>query len=446
MIRRALVALLLLTGPAWAQQTVPDLIPGGVFNSVAPTLSNYQKGVLQLDSSGNLKVNIAAGAAVGGTSSNFNAAFPTAGTAIGVKNGTNMVNLNADNSGNLDVNCSVGCSVGSFNNNSDAVATSATNGQSAAWLYGFNGTTFDRLRVDGSKNLNVDLQTALPAGANQIGSISNTSFGISGTLPAYAAIPAFKIDQTTPGTTNGVQVNAALPAGTNNIGGVELFDSGGTNKASISAGGAVKVDNSGVTQPISGTVTANQGTANATPWNENVAQINGVAPLMGNGTTGTGSPRVTVSSDNTAVGNWGQVATGAAPPASAVYLGANASGATGGHVAGLIQCDNHVFKHITSATDTLAVQGVASQTIYICGWRSRAAGVATWFLENTASTNANCSSANTQITGVATEAANTGETMLAPFWTGLKNTSGNGLCINSTGTGGVDVDIWYTQF
>jgi uncharacterized cupin superfamily protein len=32
----------------------------------------------------------------------------------------------------------------------------------------------------------------------------------------------------------------------------------------------------------------------------NVAQINGVTPLMGNGVTGTGSPRVTIASDNTA--------------------------------------------------------------------------------------------------------------------------------------------------
>lgn len=142
----------------------------------------------------------------------------------------------------------------------------------------------------------------------------------------------------------------------------------------------------------------------------------------------------------------GAGATGSAPPANSVYLGANASGATGGKLSGVIQCDNHVFKHITSATDTLAVQGVASQTIYVCSWRSRAAGVATWFLENTASANANCSSSNTQITGVATEAANTGETWGSNFWSGLKNTSGNGLCINSTGTGGVDVDIWFTQF
>src|SRR3990167_1361891 len=44
--------------------------------------------------------------------------------------------------------------------------------------------------------------------------------------------------------------------------------------------------------------------AEATPGvvgsNVNVAEINGVTPLMGNGVTGTGSPRVTIASDNTA--------------------------------------------------------------------------------------------------------------------------------------------------
>lgn len=100
----------------------------------------------------------------------------------------------------------------------------------------------------------------------------------------------------------------------------------------------LKTDGSGVTQPVSGTVTANQGgtwtvqpgnTANTTAWkvdgsavtqpvsgtvaatqsgswslaanqSVNVAQINGVTALMGNGTTGTGSQRVTIASDNTA--------------------------------------------------------------------------------------------------------------------------------------------------
>lgn len=54
------------------------------------------------------------------------------------------------------VNCIVGCSGGTSSNASDAVATSSTNGQTLAWLYGFNGTTWDRLKDDANKNLSIN--------------------------------------------------------------------------------------------------------------------------------------------------------------------------------------------------------------------------------------------------------------------------------------------------
>lgn len=112
--------------------------------TAAPTYVNGQTSPLSCDTSGTLRTS--AGGGGGGTSSSFAAAFPATGTAIGVKNGANMVNLAAD----------------------------------------------------GSSNLLVSVNTALPAGTNLLGKVG--------------------IDQTTPGTTNGVQVNAALPAGTNVIG------------------------------------------------------------------------------------------------------------------------------------------------------------------------------------------------------------------------------------
>lgn len=62
----------------------------------------------------------------------------------------------------------------------------------AAWVSG-NGSTISVL-----KNIANGVAGAIPAGTNIIGKVG--------------------IDQTTPGTTNGVQVNAALPAGTNIIG------------------------------------------------------------------------------------------------------------------------------------------------------------------------------------------------------------------------------------
>lgn len=178
--------------------------------------------------------------------------------------------------------------------------------------------------------------------------------------------------------------------------------------ASVSAGGALKVDGSAATQPVS---------------------LSGVSTAANQSTANTALAAIQTSAATTATN-------------SALAIPTIQSGG----VTALISCDNHVTASITSATDTLLVQGVTAKTIYICGWRARAAGVATWYLENTASTNANCSSTLTRLTGTATEAANTGEVMNPALWSGLKNTAGNGLCAKSTGTGGVDVDIFYAQF
>jgi hypothetical protein len=194
-------AFLLISTVAFSQavRLVPDFVVGGLFQTSPPSLTNGASSPFQLDASGNLKVNVTAGGGSGGTSSTFGAAFPGTGTAIGAKNGLNMVNLAADASNNLDVNCVVGCSGGTSSNASDAVATSSTNGQTLAFGYAFNGTTWDRLQDDGSKSLKVTIA--------------------SGTLPAFASNPTFILgagsaiagkfttDLTTPGTTNGIAIN-----------------------------------------------------------------------------------------------------------------------------------------------------------------------------------------------------------------------------------------------
>jgi hypothetical protein len=138
-------------------------------------------------------------------------------------------------------------------------------------------------------------------------------------------------------------------------------------------------------------------------------------------------------------------ATGSAAPADAIYLG----GSSGGNLTGLVICNAHAFAHITSATDTLLVQGIASESVKICGVLYHFAGTAAQvvYIENTASANANCSSTKTQITGAATgnSTAPSTDGFYNSTWGGLVNTSGNGVCINTSGTGNVDVDIWFTQ-
>lgn len=119
-------------------------------------------------------------------------------------------------------------------------------------------------------------------------------------------------------------ITSALPTGANTIGGVNLAQY-------TPVAGRLPVDGSGVTQPVSGAVTANQGgtwtvqpgnTANTTAWkvdgsavtqpvsgtvttsppanaSTNVTQFGGVAVATGTGASGTGIPRVTVSNDST---------------------------------------------------------------------------------------------------------------------------------------------------
>lgn len=79
----------------------------------------------------------------------------------------------------------------------------------------------------------------------------------------------------------------------------------------------------------------------ALPANQsvNVAQINGVTPLMGAGNTGTGSPRVTTATDNAAIPTWGHGATAASVPANTTYKGlrgttANPTAVTDGQLVG----------------------------------------------------------------------------------------------------------------
>lgn len=75
--------------------------------------------------------------------------------------------------------------------------------------------------------------------------------------------------------------------------------------------GTVAVSNFPATQPVSGTVTVNQGTS---PWVENVSQFGGSNVVTGVGSSGAGIPRVTVSSDSSITNITGTISlpTGAA--------------------------------------------------------------------------------------------------------------------------------------
>lgn len=84
----------------------------GAVTTAAPTYTTAQTSPLSLDTAGNLRVNVVTGGGAGGTSSTFNATFPSTGTAAGGEYLTSaptlttgqMVALQTDINGNLKTN------------------------------------------------------------------------------------------------------------------------------------------------------------------------------------------------------------------------------------------------------------------------------------------------------------------------------------------------------
>jgi hypothetical protein len=280
---KVVLAVLGLAGsPAWAGGFLTnDLPPAGAIpgtfpftgNETIPLDTNLPMGQVPQSESASLTQLAQFFGGGGGAGSTFGQAFPTTGGAIGAYNSGNMVYVGADGSHNLLVNCAAGCvaGTGTFNNNSDAVATSSTNGQAASWLYGFNGATWDRLRVDGSKNLFVDLATALPAGGNVIGAVTQSGTwnlgSITGSisLPSGAATSALQTNVRQTVAAGTVASNSVLIGGiynsspitmTNGQGAAVQLDANGYLEVNIKSGGGSGGTSSTFTSAFPSTGTA----------------------------------------------------------------------------------------------------------------------------------------------------------------------------------------------
>jgi hypothetical protein len=108
-----------------------------------------------------------------------------------------------------------------------------------------------------------------------------------------------------------INIGSALPTGTNVIGNIKIVDTAGTNQAAVDANNNLHVS---LYQAANAMAIDSSNNAHVGLWNGanqqavnsggnaavNVAQINGTTTLTGNGTTGAGSQRVTIASDNTA--------------------------------------------------------------------------------------------------------------------------------------------------
>jgi hypothetical protein len=217
--------------------------------------------------------------------------------------------------------------------------------------------------------------------------------------------------------------------------GIVRDGAGDTTQANVSTG-RLHVDGSGVTQPVSGTVTVtlpNEGQQTmANSISVVVASDQSAVPvsLPNEGQqTAANSISVTPDTDNDAIG-----ATAAAPPGEAVYVAGLQSGATGGLLGGITVCDDFANIDIVTAATTLIVTGVSGRHVRICSLSLVTAGANNVaFLSGTGAT---CGTGTTAMTGGTTAAegynfaANGGIAQGAGFGTiNRTNATGDSVCI-----------------
>ncbi len=278
-----------------------------------------------------------------------------------------------------------------------------------------------------------------------------------------------------------------------------LLDSNSNNAAAISASGALKVDGSAVTQPVSiaGTVpiSGNVGVNGTVPvsgtffqstqpvsgtffqsvqpvsqsgnwvvgqngsWNVGIL---GIVSVSGNffqatqpvsisapvSVTGTFFQAVQPVSGTVTVNDPDAGTPGQPVPAMAAYVGGIGSGT----LKGLTTCDNSTFLQMTTATTTQLVALATNQSIRICHWDIQGS------ITNTATTlrfisgtGTNCATGLTQLTpawSLAVTAASAQGYMGAGSGLGeiFHTAPGNALCATNSAAGTVNIFITYTQF
>ena len=366
-----------------------------------------------------------------------------------------------NNIGDVDVLTLPSVTIGTFPDN-EPFNVAQINGVAPTMGNGISGTGVQRVTLASDSTG----QVALAAGAATIGSLASnqsvnvaqvngvattTGNGVSGTgvqrvtlasdstgqvalAAGSATIGALTANQ----STNTAQINGVAPTMGNGISGTGVqrvtLASDSTGQVTLAAGAATI-----------GALTANQSV--------NAAQINGVAPLMGNGITGTGSQRVTVASDNTAFAVNATLQTGANTIGA---LTANQSvnvaqvagtatstgvGATGAGVQRVVLATNDpcgssgiakssVVLNVTASAQVIAASG--STIVYVCGFSASIAGTTPTF-QFQYGTGAVCATGLTNLSGVYAPLTGTYAAYGGGEATVFATTGSQALCVATTG-------------
>lgn len=315
---------------------------GGKYNSSAPALADGQRGDLQLDASGNLKVNITTGGSAGDTQYAEGATASTAtGTLALGKNGTALKAVQTDASGNLRVDLSQtsvnamaikvdGSAVTQPVSGTVTTTPSGTQSVNTAQIAGSTVATaaagVQKVGVtDSSGNSITSTSSALDVNIKSGGSASaataDEAAWASGTSTFAPAGGVF--NDSAAALASGQQgtfratTNRALHTNFRNSAGTEIATASNPLQVSLantaSNATAVKVDGSAVTQPVSGTVGLSAGSNNiggvelidAGGTNKLGVNASGQAAVIATGGDLTNGNQVTKITDGTNTANVG---------------------------------------------------------------------------------------------------------------------------------------------
>ncbi len=393
---------------------------GALFDATPPAITDGNIGAPRMNSSRQLLVECASGCTAGGSFAD-SSAFTFTTTPIGIAGAvvddtaTNTVAENSAGAPRMNTNRILYSNL--RNDAGTEVGTATTPFQVSLANTGANATA---VKVDGSA---VTQPVSGTVTANAGTNLNTSALALEATLGRAQG-------STTSGQTGPIVQGAVTTS-------APTYTTAQTNPLSLNTSGGLRVDGSGVTQPVSGTVTV--GTF---PDNEpfNVAQINGVTPLMGNGVTGTGSPRVTLASDNSNSPGIGGSGTGAAVPSAARYVG----GRSGANLEGFERCDSSAFLNMSTATTTEIVALTASQSIRVCSYRLISGGVAN--VKFVRGTGVNCATGPADVSANFPFIANTGMAANGGSSPIYVVASANALCVTSSAAVTVAVEVSYTKF
>jgi hypothetical protein len=196
----------------------------GQFNTTPTTITTGNVSPLQLDSAGNLLVNVKAGGGSGGTSSSFSATFPSTGTAAGAEYLSSPPSLTTGQMVALQVTSagSLHTTVDNTNPNGSAVSASSSpvviaSDQGAVAIKAASASIASGAMVDMVTNSATTTHTCSTAGFSQLGCLGQIDDDVKGAVAAGTNRIGYTTDDP---CTNKTKKSIALSTGTS---GTQLF-------------------------------------------------------------------------------------------------------------------------------------------------------------------------------------------------------------------------------